>query len=115
RLDRNPDFFRVVLDPARLREVLRELDGGATERRSVLRDHERGRARRALIDGEEVFGHGRGISWNPWSSVATRRSESCVRSCLARASSRFTGRRALENPRSRARSRRTRKALSFAT
>ncbi len=62
RLDRLPDVLGVVLDPAGLREVLRELHGGAAERRAVLRDDERGRARRALIDGEQVFGHTEGLS-----------------------------------------------------
>ena len=48
----------VVLDPAGLREVLRELGRRAAERLAVEGEDERGRAGGALVDGEEVLGHG---------------------------------------------------------
>ena len=53
-----PDLVRLVLDPAGLREMLRELDGRATERSAVGRHHERRGPGRPLIDGEEVLCHG---------------------------------------------------------
>src|SRR5579862_323998 len=53
---RLPDLLRVVLDPARPREVLRQLDVPAAANRQVVVDEEAGRARRPLVDGEDHAG-----------------------------------------------------------
>lgn len=51
-----PDFFRVVLDPARLRKVLREFLLRRTFCRQVsIEDDGTGRGR-TLIDGEDMAG-----------------------------------------------------------
>ena len=47
-----PDLRRVVLDPARPREVLRELAVGAAAQLRLCVEHEAGRAGRALVDRE---------------------------------------------------------------
>ena len=51
-----PDLGRVVLDPARTREVLVELAIGASDRAAALVEHDAGRARRALVDREDQAG-----------------------------------------------------------
>src|SRR5581483_3518271 len=49
-----PDLFRVVLDPARLREDLRQLSLRRRARHTVLAKEDGARARRPLIDGEQT-------------------------------------------------------------
>ena len=44
-----------MLDPARLRVILRELDGDFPSDTEILIDQQGGGARGALIDGENVF------------------------------------------------------------
>src|SRR5690606_12219889 len=53
-----PDLDGVVLDPAGLRKVLRELAIGLADQRAVGTEHDRPAARRALIDRQEVPRHG---------------------------------------------------------
>ena len=48
-----PDLFRIVLDPARPRKMLRQLGVAATVDVELLVDHEAGRAGRALVDRED--------------------------------------------------------------
>ena len=48
-----PDLGDVVLDPARLREVLGELAVGAADQLSLEVEHEAGRAGRSLVDREQ--------------------------------------------------------------
>ena len=48
-----PDLGGVVLDPAGLREVLRELAVGAPDQLALEVEHQAGRARRPLVDGEQ--------------------------------------------------------------
>ena len=48
-----PDLRRVVLDPARPREVLGELAVRTAEQLSLEIEHQAGRAGRALVDGEQ--------------------------------------------------------------
>jgi hypothetical protein len=53
-VDRHPeDFFGVVLDPARLREVLGEFAVAPSQHAAVLVYHERGRAGGPLIQRED--------------------------------------------------------------
>ena len=51
--DALPDLLRVVLDPARPREVLRQLGIAAALNVQILVDDETRRARRALVDRED--------------------------------------------------------------
>ena len=51
--DGPPDFFRVVLDPARRRENLAQLQLGCRERLEAGVEHDGARRRRALVDGDE--------------------------------------------------------------
>jgi hypothetical protein len=51
-----PDLGRVVLDPAGAREVLRELAVGAADQLALEVEHQAGRPRGPLVDGEQ---HGR--------------------------------------------------------
>jgi hypothetical protein len=48
-----PDLRRIVLDPAGPREVLRELAVGAADQLALQVEHEAGRARGPLVDGEQ--------------------------------------------------------------
>ncbi len=58
-----PDLERVVLHPTRPGEVLREFRVCAAEDAPVLPHHEGGRARRALVDGEDGgSAHGRSLT-----------------------------------------------------
>jgi len=54
---RLPDLLRVVLDPAGLREVLRELAVPAAEDAPRRVDEEPSDPRRARVDGEDASGH----------------------------------------------------------
>src|SRR5262249_30329056 len=54
--DAVPDLVRVVLDPPRLGEVLREFAVRPPDRGAVRGHHERRRPRRALIDRQNVPG-----------------------------------------------------------
>ena len=51
RLDRVPDGFRIVLDPAGARVELRELTGGTSHDATVRIDQEDRGPRRALVNG----------------------------------------------------------------
>ena len=53
-----PDLLGVVLDPARLREVLRELAVAARAQLERLVEHEHRRAGGALVDGDDEACHG---------------------------------------------------------
>src|SRR5262249_10356639 len=57
--DALPNLIGLVLDPARLRKVLRELAGGATEGTSLHIHDERGASGRPLVDGKKLACHGR--------------------------------------------------------
>ena len=57
--DAGPDLLRVVLDPARAREVLGELAIAAAANAQLVVDDEARRARRSLVDRED---HVRGVS-----------------------------------------------------
>src|SRR2546430_3499777 len=57
-LDRRPDLLGIVLDPARLREILRQLGVAAGEDAAVGIDDQRRRASRALVEGENVAARG---------------------------------------------------------
>src|SRR5436190_609600 len=52
-----PDFFRIVLDPTRLRIVLREFRVGETLNASFPVEDENLRARRALVNRQNVTCH----------------------------------------------------------
>ena len=56
RLRHVPDLRRVVLDPSGPREVLLELAVGAPDQLGLVVEDEAGRARRALVDGEDHAG-----------------------------------------------------------
>jgi hypothetical protein len=57
---RRPEVFRIVLDPARQRIVLRELRLRDGDDGQVRREHDRPRRSGPLVDGDEVCGHGEG-------------------------------------------------------
>src|SRR3989442_1707893 len=57
-LNGGPDFLGVVLDPARLREILRPPRVSAREHAAVGVDDQGGRPGRALIEGEDVTARG---------------------------------------------------------
>src|SRR5439155_603805 len=67
-----PDLLRIVLDPPRLRVVLRELRVGAPDDAPLAVDHEHGRTRGPLIDRDDD-GH------QPEKSERRRRSPSRTR------------------------------------
>ena len=52
------DLHRVVLDPARLREILRNFAVTAAGDASIFADHETGRAGRPFVDRQDVFHSG---------------------------------------------------------
>ena len=70
--DAGPDLLGVVLDPARLRVVLRQLGVAACGHGALGVDHQRGRARGALIERQDVAA-GR-HRWRDYSKITTRRS-----------------------------------------
>ena len=49
------DLYRIVLDPARLRKILRNLTISAPGDATVLADHEAGHARGSFVDRQDVF------------------------------------------------------------
>ncbi|MNT58838.1 hypothetical protein D3C72_1963020 [compost metagenome] len=53
-----PDFLAVMLHPAVLREVLLELLLGASHRQALGAEDDGAAAGGALVDGEQVVGHG---------------------------------------------------------
>ena len=54
-----PDFLAVVLHPAVLREVLLEFLLAARHRQALGTEHDGAGAGGALVDGEEIVGHGK--------------------------------------------------------
>ena len=71
-----PDLGRVVLDPARAREVLLELAVGAADELAVQVEDQAGGAGRALVDGQD---HGGRIRADHRITKATRAGQASVR------------------------------------